>query len=230
MVSPAYSRDYRDWIANGNFDRVYEHAREDLQFAIESQRPDLVAPALRDFSLCYYTRGAASLLAGDQNGWHDIQCGYVASFDAIRFALPLMTGLDAELKNSAKYVIHAVMTLGLSRVFSLERDEKHLRNWLDTRYDVATLTGEVHSGRAILDSIYHFNHGIDAETLRHDRTLCCPKRDSWPTRPTEIPPFGILDIEMTINFPNDAAFPYCGVSYLPTEDDLVALGKSTFHA
>ncbi len=229
MASPAYSREYRDWIANGEFERVYANGSENLATAIDARRPDLVAPALRDLSACYYLRGAVVLLDGKQDGWHDIQCGYLASVYSIRFAVPLLTGVDAILKNSPAYVTHAVMTMGLARIFSVEFDERLLRTWIDERYDAGALTGKVQSGRYILDSLYYTEHRLDAETLRRDRRECCQKRDAWPKRPTEFEPFGILDVEMAINFPQQAKFPYPELPYLPTEDDLVIHGIVTYH-
>ena len=68
MASTAYSRDYRDWIAGGNFERVCERGREDVAGAINFQRPDLLAPALRDIAVAYYIRGAVCLMDGDPLG------------------------------------------------------------------------------------------------------------------------------------------------------------------
>ena len=111
----------------------------------------------------------------------------------------------------------------------MEIDERYLQGWLNDRYDVAVLTGDVRAGAALLDSIYRIDHGISAESLRRDRTECCRKRDAWPTRPTEIEPFGILDIEMAINFPDDAQFPFPELAYSPTEDQLVSHCIATYH-
>jgi hypothetical protein len=229
LASRAYTRDYRDWIAKGNFASVYEWGRERLECAISSQRPDIAAPALRIVADCYYIRGAVALLDKKPEGWHDVQCGYMASVYALRFAIPLLAGLEAQLKDSANYITPIVMTLGLARIFAVDFDEQLLRGWLDERYDVDELTGNVRSGRHILDGIYHRELEVDAETLRRDRSECCQKRDAWPKRPTEFAPFGVLDVEMAINFPALAEFPYLELPYSPTEDDLVIQGMITYH-
>jgi len=229
MPSRPYCREYPDWLAKGNFQRVYEWGRQSLAEAIELQRPDLVVPALDRLALCYYKRGAARLMDREELGWHDVQCGYLASVYAFRFMAPLATGLAGQLKDSPKYITSTVMTLGLARLFSVAFDEHVLRDWLDVRYDVAALTDKVGSGRSILDSIYHRQHGITVDTLRQDRKECCRHRDAYPPRPTEFPPFGVLDVEMAISFPGEAEFPYPAIAYSPTEDDSVIQGITVYH-
>lgn len=202
MASPAYSREYREWIQNGVFNQIYSHGLEYVQDGIRSERPDLVLEGLQRFALCYYTRGAVALLEGSQQGWNEVQCGYLATIYSIRFLIPLKSGLAASHKESADDLVSAVMTLGLARLFAVSFDEKTLRDWLEPRFDPKKLTGKVSSGRHILNSIFEKSHSIGVEELRRDRKECCQKRDAWPKRPTEIGAFGILDIEMAINFPN----------------------------
>ena len=91
MPSLAFTRQYREWLAR-HFQRVYRQGSESLSQAITAQRPDLVTPALKELAICLHTRGAVSLLDGNQQGWHDIQAGYLADLYAIRFAIPLKTG------------------------------------------------------------------------------------------------------------------------------------------
>jgi hypothetical protein len=211
MASLAYSRDYRDWLVAGLFEENHAHAGKHLRDAVDMQRPDLVAPSLRELAVCFYTRGAVSLMDGRAEGWR------------------VTTGLEADLKDSPAFVTRAVMTLGLARLFSVDFDEQLLRQWLAPRYDVAVLTGKVSSGRYILDSIYFRDTSATAEMLRRDRRECCQKRDAWPKRPTENEPFGILDVEMALRFPDEAEFPYALSSYTPTEDEFVIEGIATYH-
>ena len=228
MASTAYSRDYRDWIAGGNFERICESGRDNVASAINSRRPDLLAPALRDIALAYYMRGAVCLMDGEPLGWHDIQCGYAATVYALRVAAPLLTGLEADVRESPDYIVQAVMTLGLARLFSTASDESFLRRWLDSRYDVVGLTGKVASGRCLLDSIYLQRHELTVDRLRQDRKECCRKRSVWPKRATEVEPFGVLDVELAINYPSEAEFPYPAIEYRPTADYMVIRGISAY--
>lgn len=59
MPSPAFSKQYREWLAR-HFQRVYRQAAESLSQAITARRPDLVAPALKELAICLHTRGAVS--------------------------------------------------------------------------------------------------------------------------------------------------------------------------
>jgi hypothetical protein len=68
------------------------------------------------------------------------------------------------------------------------------------------------------------------EQLRRDRSECCQKGDAWPKRPTLFPPFGVVDVEMAINFPREAEFPYPPLEYRPTEDEFVVEGMTAFYA
>jgi hypothetical protein len=167
-------------------------------------------------------------MQGEPLGWHDIQCGYMATVCSIRFAVPLRTGLEAEIRESPNYIVEVVMLLGLAKLFSIASDEQFLQHWLDSRFDIAALTGKVTSGRYLLDSIYRGQHGITADQLRQDRKECCRKRDAWPKRPTEVEPFGVLDIEMAINFPGEAEFSYSAMEYRPTTDYMIMQGISAF--
>jgi hypothetical protein len=43
-------------------------------------------------------------------------------------------------------------------------------------------------------------------------------------------PYGILDIEMAINFPKEAEFPYAEMAYSPAIDDSVIQAITTYGA
>lgn len=227
MPSPAFSTQYREWLVR-HFQRVYRHGSESLSQAIATRRPDLIVPALKELAICLHTRGAVSLLDGNQQGWHDIQGGYLAGLYAIRFAIPLKTGACA--RTSPNDLVYAVMTLGLARLFGGDFDVQLLRDWIRPQYDVRQLTGKVTSGRHILSSIMDDECSCTSEQLRHDRRECCQKRDAWPNRPTLIQPFGIVDVEMAVNFPDEAEFPYPAIDYRPTEDEFVVEGMTAFYA
>jgi hypothetical protein len=227
MPSPAFSKQYREWLAR-HFQRVYCQGSESLSQAITAQRPDLVAPALKELAICLHTRGAVSLLDGNQQGWHDIQAGYLAGLYAIRFAIPLKTGSCA--RTSPNDLVYAVVTLGLARLFAGDFDVHLLRDWIRPQYDVRQLTGKVASGGHILDCIMDDKCPCTPEQLRRDRRECCQKGDAWPKRPTLIPPFGVVDVEMAINFPDEAEFPYPAIEYRPTDDEFVVEGITAFHA
>jgi hypothetical protein len=229
MASPSYTREYREWLDGGNFERVYEDGRADLASAIESQRSDHAAAALQSIALCYYTRGAVSLLDGDLRGWNEIQCGYLATTYSIRLIIPLRTEAAVSRKRSERMITEAVMTLGLARLFAVSFDEQLLRDWLVPCFDSTALTGKVASGRCILESIFHASHKHGVESLRRDRKECCQKRDAWPDRPTERRPFGILDVEMAINFPTKAEFSYPAIAYSPIEDEHVIQVITAYH-
>ena len=109
-------------------------------------------------------------------------------------------------------------------------DVQLLRDWIRPQYDVRQLTGKVASGGHILDSIMDDKCPCTPEQLRRDRRDCCQKGDAWPKRPTLIPPFGVVDAEMAINFPGEAEFPYPPIEYRPTEDEFVVKGMTAFHA
>ncbi len=227
MPSPAFSSHYREWL-DRHFPRVYGHGSESLSRAIATRRPDLVVPALKELAICFHTRGAVSLLDGNRQGWHDIQGGYLAGLYAIRFAIPLMTGSCA--RTSPNDLVYAVMTLGFARLFGGDFDVQLLRDWIKPQYDVRQLTGKVTSGRHILDSIIDDECSSTPEQLRRDRRECCQKGDAWPNRPTLIQPFGIVDVEMAISFPDEAEFPYPAIDYRPTEDEFVVEGMAAFYA
>jgi hypothetical protein len=127
MASPSFTKEYREWIAEGSFTRSYERARQRILEAIESRRPDLVASELESIAGCYYTRGSVALLDGNQDGWNEIQCGYLAAIYSIRFVIPLKSGLIARVKESQDNITQVVMTLGLSRLFGVQFDERMLR-------------------------------------------------------------------------------------------------------
>jgi hypothetical protein len=67
------------------------------------------------------------------------------------------------------------------------------------------------------------------DELKRDRKECCQKRDAWPKRPTDFRPFGTLDVEMAVNFPSEAEFPYPSIAYLPTEDEAVIQAITAYH-
>jgi hypothetical protein len=229
MASPAYSREYREWLAEGNFERVYGYGRKSIVDGLESKLPHLVASGLEYVSCCYYTRGAVALLEGNSQGWRDIQCGYLAKSYSIRFVIPLQSGILASVKDSPDNLVETVMTLALAQLFRLSFDETFLREWLTPRYDRQKLTSKVNSGGLILDSVYLHSHSIAESDLKRDRKECCQKRDAYPKRPTEIRPFGTLDVEMAINYPESAEFGYPTIDYSPTEDELVIEGITAYH-
>jgi hypothetical protein len=63
MPSPAFTRQYREWLAR-HFQRVYRQSSESLSEAIIARRPDLVTSALKELAISLHTRGAVSLLDG----------------------------------------------------------------------------------------------------------------------------------------------------------------------
>jgi hypothetical protein len=220
MASPAQVRDYKEWIAKGKFEDVGRWGTQTIASAIESRNFAKLALGLQTLATCYYSRGAVALLDGRTEGWHDIQSGYMATIYCFQL------GVDASECN----IVGAVMTLALAQLFGVKFDEQLLRGFLAPRYDVAKLTGKVTSGRFILDSIYLESHSISADQLRRDRRECCQKIEAWPARPVSLTPFGVLDVEMAINFPEEAEFPYPQLAYLPTEDAAMIEGITAYHA
>src|SRR5262245_26689920 len=77
-ISPAYERDYREWIEKGLFEEVLARSQASLSKALARQHPALIASGLSGLATCYYTRGAVGLLEKDASAWRDIQAGYSA--------------------------------------------------------------------------------------------------------------------------------------------------------
>src|SRR5690349_6477396 len=90
-VSPAYAEEYREWIRRGQFQSVYGWAVAKLPESLKQEHPALIAGDLGSIATCYYTRGIVALLDGDQAGWHDIQCGYWAVVQKLRFEIKSIT-------------------------------------------------------------------------------------------------------------------------------------------
>lgn len=221
-ISPAYSREYQVWIADGQFDRIYSRELPDLTEAIELQHPALVATSLGTLATCYYRRGIVRLLQNVLDGWRDIQLGYQCAFFGLHFDLKAVS-LPAWSQGRSfapRRMTELVLTFGLARLFGQDRDVKWLSESIAKHFSLSVALGDrFPAGRKLLESILEPAAQFTVQELLQDRKDCCIKRDAWPTRPTEIDPFGVLDIETAIRFPSDSAFRYeASYGFQPTED------------
>ncbi len=231
-VSPAYVNEYRDWMAKGQFQKVYQHASDGLPKALQLEHPALMSMNLGGIAICYYTRGAVALLDGDQAGWHDIQCGYLAALYGLRFELKAVT-LPAWSKGRKFYgksQVELVLTFGLAKLFRRENDASWLQSAIDAHFNTEDALGtKIDDGTLMLDAILGADDSFSYADLLKDRKQCCKKRSTWPTRPTEIRPFGVLDIEAILCFPQEAAFHYPdSTEFSLTEEKAVANAVTAF--
>jgi hypothetical protein len=121
--------------------------------------------------------------------------------------------------------------MGLARLFGQDTDEASLESVLGDDFDPATILGaRVTSGRTILQSVFDPQFPCTYAALLRDRGECCQKRQAWPKRPTEICPFGVLDIEAMLRFPEQASFAYpSSIGFNPTEDALLLEAIIAYH-
>lgn len=121
-ISPAYEREYRDWIAKGQFERLLAREREFLSDALSRQHPALAATSLSTLGTCYYTRGSVFLLDNDQAGWYDVQAGYWAALYSLRFEIIAATLPAWSQGRSFSRSTELVTTLAFSRLFQQPED------------------------------------------------------------------------------------------------------------
>jgi hypothetical protein len=232
-ISPAYAKEYREWIQAGNFDNVYQSFLPELREALKEEGSALISPVslgLHSISTCYFKRGAVALLDGNDAGWCDVQCGFWASVYRLRFyVIPIVKW------GRGRFVpwdtTEAVMLLGLAKLFRQASEESYLKSVIAGHlpsFDEA-LGDKVTSGRKIMDSIFNDTPHSFAELLK-DRRECCQKRDAWPRRPTEISPFGVIDVEAMLKYPNEASFRYPDtMEFKPTTDAAVEEAVVAYH-
>ncbi|HEV7280562.1 MAG TPA: hypothetical protein VGN57_10185 [Pirellulaceae bacterium] len=228
-ASAAYEREYRQWVARSSFAALHARASQNLDAAVQAKRPDLVASALDGLSVCYHYRGAVTLLEGDDFGWRDVQCGYLANVYALRLRIPLMTPMGSTRREDPNFVVRTTVLLGLARLFRIPLDERLIREWLAPRFDAEKLAGDVPAGRLILATLFGLEGPVAADALRRDRGACIKAQDAWPKRPTETAPLGVLDVEMSLAHPAEATFSFDEIAYAPTEDDAVILAMTAYH-
>ena len=234
-VSPAYEKEYRDWINRGQFETVYSFGARTLQKELlgESPLPYPAGGALGSMATCYYRRGAVALLDQNPAGWQDVQCGYWAAVYSLRFFYKAATlpafGDRRPFPEQRKTA--TVMTLGLARLFGQDGDAAALQAILGPQFDIQEALGnEIDDGRIMLEAILHPAESLSYDELLRDRNQCCKKRDAWIKRPTEIDPFGVIDIEAILQFPEQASFPYPpGAVFNPTEDELLIKAVTAYH-
>jgi hypothetical protein len=219
-------------MARGHFQEVHQRALDGLPKALQLEHPALMAMNLGDIATCYYTRGAVALLDGDRAGWHDIQCGYSAALYDLRFELKAVTlpAWSTGRVFSGASQVELVLTLGLAKLFRQESDASWLLSAVDARFNTEDALGtKIDDGTLLLDSILGTDEGFSYADLLKDRKQCCKKRDAWPKRPTEIRPFGVLDIEAMLCFPQESSFQYSNsTEFKPTEEKAVAEAVTAF--
>jgi hypothetical protein len=234
-VSPAYEKEYREWIQRGQLERVYPFGAQMLQRELlkESPFPYPAGGALGSIATCYYRRGAVALLDQNAAGWQDIQCGYWATVYSLRFLYKAATlpafGDRRPFGEDRKTA--TVMTLGLARLFGQDGDAAALEAILGPEFNIQEALGdEIDDGRMMLEAILHPTKSFSYDELLSDRNQCCKKREAWIKRPTEIDPFGVIDIEAMLRFPEQASFRYPRDSgFNPTEDELLIKVVTAYH-
>ena len=154
-VSPAYAKEYRDWMVL-HYQDVYKWALEGLPEALKLQHPALMDMNLDSIALCYCTRGAVALLGSDMNGWRDIQTGYWASVYKLRFELKSVT-LPAWFEGRVfpgESQVELVLTLGLAKLFQQGSDISWLLLAIDTHFDSNAALGiDIDDGTLMLEAI-----------------------------------------------------------------------------
>jgi hypothetical protein len=233
-ISPAYANDYREWMQNGNFDGIYQRELPKMRAALKEEGNSLIysplSSCLDSIATYYFHRGTVALLEGDNEGWGDVQCGFWAAVYHLRYdIIPIVRW------GRGRFVpwdtTEAVMLLGLAKLFGQEMEASFLKSEIAEHlpsFDEA-LGDKVASGRKIMDSIFK-DTAYSFEELLKDRKECCQKRDAWPRRPTEITPFGVIDVEAMLKHPNEASFRYpIGMEFKPTPDGAVEDAIAAYH-
>lgn len=230
-VSPAYEREYRDWIERGQFARLREREADDATGWQNDDNPWLLVDGLATLATCYGTRGAVRLLDGDQAGWEDIQAAYMASMYKLRFA---DRGLSLPAWSSGhtpvpRLLIELPAWSALGGVFG-QSDESWWTHAIETYFDMDAATGDIVAGRAILRSLLDRDANTTPEELLEDRKACCRTREGWPTRLTEICPFGVLDVEVLGRWPDRSCVSLpTPLNFTPTPDPIILSAIELFH-
>ena len=229
-ISQAYEREYRDWIASGQFDRLIGREREYLSEALDEEHPALIATSLSIIATCYHTRGAVSLLEKHNSGWRDIQAGYWADLYALRFeiiAITLPAWSQGRTFNSSAEL---VVALAFSRLFEQTEDEVWLEQAIDQYFDSGPHVANSQPGSLLLSAMKNTAIHYPFDDLLRDRRACSLTRDSYPKRPTDITPVGVIDLETIIHYPAQAAFQYPREGFQPTEDNQITDSIAAYHA
>lgn len=231
-ISPAYAAEYRDWIARGLFAEIHGYEAVQLPKARTDEHPAKMASSLQGFATCYFTRGVVSLMDGAADAWSDIQCGYWAALYSLLFEIKAVTlpAWSAGRTFAPKKMTELVLTQGLACLFQQTGDVVRLRELIEEHFALETaLQGALgRSGRTILKSILEPTKCFSRDELLADRKKCCRERDAWPAPPTEIVPYGVLDVEVALRFPDDAAFHFSN-EFKPTDDDHVVKAMVAYH-
>lgn len=235
-ISPAYERSYRKnqtWHRN-----LIRKNPSEVQFAVVAKNPGMAASAAKMLGGSYAMNGVVRLLDGDPNGWREIECGYRGLVYARRFYPKWWTSSEyvSQDNPSIQYALrgeHAtelVMLSGLARLFGQTSDLDWLNGAIARYFTMDGALGSKHQfGRLMLDSILHPELPIPAEQLAKDRRECCQKRDTEPFRPTTFNPFGILDIEMMLRYPEESRFDYSGQQFAPAHDINIERAVNAYH-
>jgi hypothetical protein len=179
-MSPAYVKEYREWIRKDGFRELYGRAISALPKSLKQEHPALVALDLSSIANCYYKRGAVAVLDGNQNGWQDIQCGYWASVEKLRFEIKSVTLPAWSAGRNFSSQVELVLTLGLARLFRQDVDASWLSSAIPTHFHPEKALGtKVSHGRLLLESILKPEENFSFLDLLRDRNQCCSKRDAW---------------------------------------------------
>jgi hypothetical protein len=230
-ISRVYERQYREWIQMGGFEEQYQRVVPDMREALKKNQPPLLAVNLRFLATCYHARGVVALLEGHSAGWRDVQCGFGAGVYGLRFEIEALVWAGSKGRGlSPEDTTEAVMILGLAKLFGQKAEEKWLKSAIAGHMDVSEALGpKVAAGRKILDAIVA-GTAYSLGELREDRKECCRKREAWPPRPTEIMPFGVLDVEAMVTYPEEASFRYPeAMGFEPTSDAWVEEAVAAYH-
>lgn len=228
MVSQAYYSEYSDWVSR-QFDSYVQDQTEQLHDAIRERRLDQLANRLEAFAQAFHMRGAVRIVDGESEGWHDVQVGYLANSYVFNMAHTLQTGWLPRLKDGPDFTIEMIAQLGLARLLLQDHDIQQLGGWLEGRTDRSPLLGKSHAGETILVSLLSGQAADSVVELQTDRKRCCQRRSAFPKRLTECPPYGLLDLESALFFPENADYPYPTIAYRPTEDPSVLLAIETYY-
>jgi hypothetical protein len=228
-ISPAYERDYRDWIAKGQFDHLVAREHKYLAESLAEQHPALIATSLSTLATCYHTRGAVKLLEKQQSGWHDTQAGYWASLYALRFEIIAVTLPAWSHGRSFNCSTELAVALAFSRLFQQAADNAWLERAMAQHFDTGPHVTPGEPGAILLTALAAPKIEYSRDELLKDRRACCRSRDAYPTRPTEIIPIGVLDLEAILHYPDQAAFSYSANHFEPTEDDQIVEAIANYH-
>jgi hypothetical protein len=226
-ISPAYRKECREWMAKGMFQELSARVETEIDDALSDENPSWIASNLGSLALCYYCRGMVAVMADNPTGWADVQAGYWAALYARLFELKAVALGWCNLSGSQ--LTEMVLLLGLARLFQKEGDALRLSEEIATHFSWELAIGDrMASGRKLLQSILEPETPVTRAELLQDRKECCQRREAWPTRPTEIDPFGVLDIEIMLRFPAEAAFQ-CSGEFKPTDEDLITHAIVAYH-